>query len=295
MTVRPLDHDFALRSALSRRGPREVDHDEHLLELTEELDRRLHIYPALVAKGSLRQEDGDQHIAVWRTLIDDHHRAAGWDARIYGRAPVAVGPWRFDWPTRIRELRRELALRRAAYPKWIASATNPLTAGDAARKLERLDAIHYRYWADLFCFSPPGVPRDADPARAAWAAHCERRRMADTWRQAIAHAAIAPRIGDSGPFDWGRARERIWRVMELAARQCAGLDLPADYAGLAPPNHTTWEILRAEARRRADEALDQVDAGTLPQAVLGQLEQLARWRWPYHQAAPAAIEERKAA
>lgn len=172
MTARPLERDFPLRSPLSVRLPIDVPRDELLLELEEEMDKRRRVYPGFVDRQTMTQDQANHHLAVWQALIDDHRRI---DAMgdIYQR--VGMGPqlrthndppWRGTWDGRVRELRRELALRRTTYPKWIASPTNPLTQADARQKLERLDAIHHRYWCGLEHFIAPLPVEYPDDAAA---------------------------------------------------------------------------------------------------------------------------------
>lgn len=162
MTARPLERDFPLRSPLSLRAPIDVPEDEQLLELEEEMAKRRRVYPGFVERQTMTEEQASHHINVWQAIIDDHRRTAAkiayWQRHGFeGGATKLMNdpPWRGTWDGRIRELRRELALRRTAYPKWIANPTNPLTEADARRKLERLDALHYRYWSGLEHFIPP--------------------------------------------------------------------------------------------------------------------------------------------
>ncbi|QNQ09290.1 hypothetical protein [Sphingomonas alpina] len=291
MTGRPLTDDFAMKSSLAVRAPRAVPLDEQMIELQTELERRIRVYPGLVAADKLKQEEADQHIAVWRAIIADHHRLAASIARHCHQAyAVNPAPYCFDWPTRVRELRRELQLRRNAYPKWIDAPANPLTVATAAQKLECLDAVHARYWHQLFAFSPPHVARDADPARAAWAAAAERARMMPHWTNIMA----------TGSLDEGmdaRRTDAIWRTIEAYARMSAGEPVTP---GLLPPASETRAILAAEARRRADEQLARCFDGTTDraaaEAIFTQLEQIARWlNSPDIASIPAAIEPQRMA
>jgi hypothetical protein len=223
MTVRPLERDFALRSALSLRAPIDVPEDEQMLELEEEMARRKRLYPGFVERQMMEAEEARHHIAVWQALIDDHHRAQAFYAayRREGMTPAVKlandPPWRGSWDGRVRELRRELALRRAAYPKWIANPTNPLTEADARRKMERLDAIHHRYWCDLEHFLPPLIVDHPDDAAelaaldaAAYLAHplirADFARVRDMGRWQRGFLPI-----DSAPVD-GRALELDDRI-----------------------------------------------------------------------------------
>lgn len=188
MTARELARDFPLRSALSRRAPDQVPPDEQLLELDEEMARRRRVYPGFVDRGTMAAEEAERHLAVWQAIIDDYRRGIALDRLQHaGRQAEARlhndPPWRFTWDMRVRELRRELALRRTAYPKWIANPTNPLTAQDAQRKLERLDAVHNGYWTWLQHFHAPLAATHPDvaalPAREKLAHPVMQRQMWD--------------------------------------------------------------------------------------------------------------------
>ena len=266
MTARELAHDFPLASDLARRTPCELDRDELLAELEHELDKRLRVYPGHIKSGTMKRADAEHHIAVWRALIDDHRQADAAIAAMLGRpAPSLDAPHAFDWPTRIRELRRELAMRRNAYPKWIASPTNPLTQDIAIAKLERLDAVHAHYWLHLFGFTPA-----TEAARAAWCALCERARQKDGWADAI-------RAGSKEEAAAARHRQDCWRVLELYARRVAGEDI-----GVDGPLNDTVRIVADEAQRRATEAYAAIpprgDRDRFErEAVFVQLHHVARW------------------
>lgn len=149
MTLRPLDFDFALRSELSTRGPSHVALDEYLLEIDRELEHRARAYPRFVAKGSMTEPEAARHVAVLCAIRDDYLRLpfpAGGDPRW----PHRDSDVRHTWDDKVRELRRELALRRAIYPKRIAG--NILSRPDAALRMERLEAVHADYWRGLFMF-----------------------------------------------------------------------------------------------------------------------------------------------
>lgn len=289
MTLKPLDHSFALRSGLSSRPPKQVARDEFRIELEEELDKRLRVYPGHVAKGMMKQQESDHHIAVWRALLDDRARADAAIAQLLGQHPPAhePAPYAFDWDTRVRELRRELALRRAAYPKWIASPTNPLTAADATKKLERLDAIHHDYWIGLFAFSPSEIDPADDPARFAWIARDHRLSHRAGWDAAVAEGGAAEHAACIHASHW-RAIEKLARHVAEGGepfRLLAGADLIA---------------IATTSTRAVDQALDDWQAGTIEEPLIGHLSALASW---LRRLAPGPVaidaaqptEERKAA
>ncbi len=201
MTRQPLTDDFAMRSLGTTAAPHLVDTRDMLIELEEELDKRVRVYPGHVERQLMKREDAEHHIAVWRAIIADFHRAEAAAARRAGHGyAFDPAPYTHDWEARMRELRRELATRRNAYPKWIASPANPLTAEAAARKLTRLDAVHWRYWMRLFAFDE----RDdaIDLTRLAHAAEREMLNRAPAWREASASGGIPAAIAARWRNHW---------------------------------------------------------------------------------------------
>ena len=268
MTQRSLTDDFPLRSGLARRHPGDIDNDELLREVDQELDRRRAAYPALVTRGTLSREEAEQHIATWATIRDDWRRLEHRLERLLGsradgtaltlrRAPAAYAG---TWDARVRELRRELAIRRAAYPKWIANAGNPLTADDAALRLERLDAVHWRYWMQLFGFTPDAPPTSgAGSPAAALQRDLARHAHVAAREQALAFAAG----DDAADQDW-RTTGRL--VAVLAAGGDHSVLAPAELRALA--GRTTERLERLLWRRPADaadrDAIDATVARTAP-------------------------------
>lgn len=149
--------DFPERSPGTTRHPGHVPLAEQRDELAAELDRRRRLYPRSVERGTMSAATMQHEIAVFAAMLHD-----------YDRRPDRPRPYTLDWRSRIVALRRELAMRRTAYPKWVASPSNPLTQADATQRLERLDAVYHHYWRWLFCFDPPvetlGLEGDARTA-----------------------------------------------------------------------------------------------------------------------------------
>lgn len=149
--------DFLERSPGAVRHPASVPFAEQREELAAELDRRRRLYPRSVERGTMTAATMSHELAVFAAMLDDYCRSL--------RDPR---PFTLDWRSRIIALRRELAMRRTAYPKWVASGSNPLTQAEATARLERLDAVYHQYWRWLFCFDAPAMLLDLSaPDRAA--------------------------------------------------------------------------------------------------------------------------------
>lgn len=263
MTLQPLTDDFPARSALSTVAPADVDRLDMLRELEEELDKRLRVYPGLVDRAMMKRDEAERHIGIWRALIADHHRAEARDARRMGHGyAIEAGPYTFDWEARVRELRRELATRRNAYPKWIDSPANPLTADVAATKLARLDAIHWRYWMDLFAFTDDDDRRH--PTRLAYAAEREALAQVPAWRRAAAEGGFAAAYAARLRNHWEAIPALIRHVRDGGCP--THLVLPADIARLA-----------ATARACLDRHLATAAADPIANARVGQLAPVAHW------------------
>lgn len=151
MTERRLSDDFAMRSPFVDRQPHRVPLADILAEVSREVHRRRTAYPAMVARGSLDQAEAQRHQAVLAAIEADLAREVARTGASPGLPAEDDAP-AIGWAAKVRELRRELAIRRAAYPKWVASATNPLTEAEARTRLEAFDAAHFLYWHALFAF-----------------------------------------------------------------------------------------------------------------------------------------------
>lgn len=152
MTLAPLGFDFPLMSPLSTRPPHAVPREEMLIELDEELNARAHSYPLLVAQRRMKEEEARRHIAVLAAVRDDLADPA---------APA--GRDGFPWDAKVRELRRELAIRRNAWPQAIRARR--LGAAEAARRMERLEAVHFAYFVDLDHADDASFPGSPPPHR----------------------------------------------------------------------------------------------------------------------------------
>lgn len=257
-----LDPDFPIRSPLSVRGPADVPVAEQVAELRAELETRLTYYPRRVEKAAMSADAMARHLATWRAIIADHADDFPPDAAI-------------SWDMKVRELRRELDYRRAVYPKWIARAGHPLSATEATRKLECLDAIHWRYWADMFGAVPAGMDPRTWPPRMAHLARIEAAR-------ARRHAARKPADAAAD-----RASAARWDTIAALATRAAGM--PSDWNPVWPEAVP----LSAHVAAQLDQAMT---ASTPSNARIGALLDLDRWllRLAAH-AADTPQEQRTAA
>lgn len=260
--------DFPWRSPLSVRPP---DHSvpvlDQLAEVEGEIARRNAPagYPALIAKNTLTAEDAALHIAILGAIRDDLADEA-WPATYHlalqqGRQPaprpLRAGP-DFAWDLKLREIRRELSIKRNALPRRLASASGTITEADARRILECWDALHWRTFAYLAGF-PEGNARLAFIAT----------READRARGQQWHDQVGEGGGDPGAE---------WAGIALLANEMARGRSALDIVTAA----TLRRFHRAVATRAAEAiaAAERTRAGTVeraiaePQLLVCQLE---RW------------------
>lgn len=218
MTARPLDFAFLPMADLSRRPPWSIDIEEQEAELGDELASRRDRYPAMVAKGrGLTQRDADRHILVLgeiladcRLLPDDRSPAAC--ARTLDEARDRRREMRILWEDKIRELRREITIRRNGYPGWIDKGR--VTLGVAREKMERIEAVHWRYWMTGFVWDDCLLGRDrVDRARLFRDFHVPR--IEWQLQQLDANARWADPAWSSNRA-WSEAYCRQWRAERAA-------------------------------------------------------------------------------
>jgi hypothetical protein len=146
--LRPLTFDFAMMSDLAQRPPHSIGRDEQLLALEEELTHRVDHYPRMVKDCRIKEDDARRHVAIWRQLVEEVRLDAaaisdGWSAALT-RQEDQLRLSAFTWDDKVREIRRELAIRRGATPGQIQRRR---IAPDQARlRLERLDGLHWLYF-----------------------------------------------------------------------------------------------------------------------------------------------------
>ncbi|NIJ34303.1 hypothetical protein [Sphingomonas oligoaromativorans] len=156
MNARPLDFGFTPMSPLSHRPPWSIREEEQEEELRNEIRHRRDFYPMLVRQGrGMSPQEAEHHILVWDEIIADCCSYADRSPQIWAEHVSARRAERklalVSWDAKVRELRRELAMRRNAYPRRIEA--NRLNKVDATLQMERLEAVHWRYWVDGFVWS----------------------------------------------------------------------------------------------------------------------------------------------
>lgn len=135
--------DFPLMSELSQRPPHAIPHDEVMDELNQELEWRRAVYPRQVERKTMTKPEADLHIDILAAIRDDLNH-------VYHVARQTWVGQRHGWATKVAELRRELAIRRGAWPRRIANVADPMSSGVAVRRMEALEALHFKYWMELF-------------------------------------------------------------------------------------------------------------------------------------------------
>lgn len=217
MTGAPLSADFPWRSPLSQRAPGHgVPLLDQLAAVEAELARRRAPtgYQRQVDKGALTAAQAAEHIAILdairHDLATDCFPAERNLALAQGREPPSpphrAGP-DFPWEAKVREIRRELAIKRNTLPRHVASATNPMSEPEARRILECWDALHWLYFAYLAGFDRPLherlafiAEREAGRARGpAWRDHVGETGAVDPGQDWLSTALLARKVGQGRP------------------------------------------------------------------------------------------------
>ncbi len=181
---KPLAYDFPNTSPTSR-APFEVPLNKRIAEVRRELDQRRRHYPQFVIRGRMTELEADLETRMMATVLEDlealqrREETGIWAMPGMGDQvpePIAVHE---AWERKIRSLRREIQIRRNTYPRKVEQGR--MTADDARKWLERLEAVHWMYWIDCFCMVPP-PPRDVPD---------EERRAAISAGLAIVRAHVA--------------------------------------------------------------------------------------------------------
>lgn len=152
MTIAP---DFRMLSPESAHPcdvPLQVMIDEALRELAGRRQR----HPGYVATERMTERESAHELAVMASIVADLRMAqASWRPSGIAFAPDKT----VTWTAKVETLRRELAIRRAAYPRWIERGQ--LNAAVAHGQMERLEAIHWMYWVNAMFWLPDERMDDA--------------------------------------------------------------------------------------------------------------------------------------
>lgn len=267
---------FATRSELAVRHPADVPLVEQRDELEQSVRERAEWFARDVAKGRIKPDQVARHERIWTAIVADH-------AALGTGAPIGADTPGVTWEDKVAELRRELAIRRNAWPKRIGKP-HGLTATEAARRFDCLDAVHYRYWHRLFAFTAPGIAPATDAHRIAFIAtrEAERaRRIADRHARQSAppsqsllaeptflDQAAPPRGRHAATIEGDRAAVRAWHAVAAVARDWIDMQ-PIDPAKAAPAaEFVLAELCRAMTPAAKGEPVDEARV-----ALLGQVDQ----------------------
>lgn len=141
------DADFALHCDLTAdffaRMTTSIERADMITEIAIELAYRRATYPKRIELGRIDADQAARQIAIIGEIRDQlPHRGND-----HGEGDAT-----FTWSDKVRELRREITMRRLLYPRWIADRQNPLTREAAILRLARIEAVHELYWY-LCCFA----------------------------------------------------------------------------------------------------------------------------------------------
>jgi hypothetical protein len=148
MNDRGLDYDFACRSPGSRRWY-EIAEAGELDTLRAELERTAAAYAtvgqARVDKGLLTPAELQRAKAVIAAIVADF----AWNGTLAELKRLALEHG-VRWPEKVAWLRSEIETRRVQYRAAVAKGQ--LTEAQARAQLERLEAVHWEYWAHGFAW-----------------------------------------------------------------------------------------------------------------------------------------------
>jgi hypothetical protein len=151
--------------------------------LIEEIDRTIaeaaRAAPGRIDRGTLTRAEADRTAAVLRAIAADltverthvaacrAHFAAGGDWLALPDNPLPVsaaapGEGGASWEEKIHVLRRELHFRRTYDPERVKRGR--MTAAAAREQLERLEAVHHKYWWHMFTWTSPTGAAVGTPA-----------------------------------------------------------------------------------------------------------------------------------
>lgn len=168
---KPLANDFTLLSP-GARHPNEIYLAKQLAEIRRELDYRRRFYGDWVNKGRLTELAKAHEIAMFEEIEHDFvalqrlDETGIWSDPGSGDEPLDIAAVHDAWQAKVRALRREIMLRRNTYRKRVDQGR--MSPEDATKHLERIEAVHWRYWMDGFRIVPaiPGMWCPGHPAYA---------------------------------------------------------------------------------------------------------------------------------
>jgi len=168
--------------------PRNLPAAALLEELERELQQRRAYYPGRVEKGIMDREAAEQGIDLMQLLAEDVRVDMILDT-MFADMPDGVTPpveaWAplqrqqevaaalvkaTSWADIIARLQQEITQRRHYYPIWVTKKT--IDQATARAQLERIEAVHYRWWVLGHHFRADIADRDA--WRSAWRDHASR-------------------------------------------------------------------------------------------------------------------------
>lgn len=142
--------------------------------------------PGRIARGQLSGEEADRIGAALESMALDMETELDWlAASRNGRAAAPRMPLprpgdAVGWEEKVHVLRRELHFRRRYDPDRVAKGR---LSHDAARvQLERLEAVHAKYWQELFAYP---WPDDIQAVRQICRDHLRRREEAEAATTAL--------------------------------------------------------------------------------------------------------------
>lgn len=122
-------------------------------EVRRTLDAIAAALPARIDRGALTREEGAALTALWLAIAEDlealdpRHRGPGTIADRCRELRARNG---IAWSAKVAALRAEILRRRANNPADVDRGR--LTADEAKRQLERLEAVHDLYWRHGYAF-----------------------------------------------------------------------------------------------------------------------------------------------
>jgi polyhydroxyalkanoate synthesis regulator phasin len=125
-------------------------------EIDRDLGEREVVYPELVKKGRIAEQEAAYRMSVIRDMRDD---------LTFAFRPLAdgeiAGSWeradpRVTWCEKVAWINRELADRQDRFPELVKKGR--MTKDEAERRLEAVEHLRRLYWDRMFQWQPPEGP-----------------------------------------------------------------------------------------------------------------------------------------